>query len=127
MRKFLLICLGGAAGTGARYLVATGLAGWLGVGFPYGTLTVNVTGSFLLCAIMELGLAYGAISPDLRAALATGVMGGYTTYSSFNYELLSYVQRGSWGGGAAYAGLTLAGCFGAGILGVAAARWMAGA
>ncbi len=126
MTRFLLICLGGAAGTGARYLVATGMLRWLGPSFPFGTLTVNVVGSFLLGVIMELGLGYGAISPDVRVILATGVMGGFTTYSSFNFETVGYFERGAWLLGGAYLLATLVGCFLVGVLWVATARWMAG-
>ncbi len=127
LKRFVLICVGGAAGTGARYLVASGMLRWLGPAFPFGTLSVNVTGSFLLGVIMELGLSYGAISPDLRVILATGVMGGFTTYSSFNYETVGYVQRGSWALGIGYLAATVCGCLAAGILGLVAARWIAGA
>ena len=126
MRRFLFICAGGAAGTGARYLVAAGLLRWLGPAFPFGTLTVNVVGSFLLGAIMELGLGYGALSPDTRVVLATGVMGGFTTYSSFNYETVGYFQRGAWLVGGTYLAATVLGCWMAGVLGIASVRWVAG-
>jgi len=125
LKRFVLICLGGALGTGARYLVATGMLRWLGPAFPFGTLTVNLAGSFLLGAIMELGLSYGAISPDLRVVLATGVMGGFTTYSSFNFETIGYFQREAWFIGAAYLAATVVGCLAAGVLGLATARWLA--
>ncbi|HET9315661.1 MAG TPA: CrcB family protein, partial [Vicinamibacteria bacterium] len=86
MGRFLLVCLGGAVGTGARYLVSMAALRLLGAGFPYGTLTVNVLGSFLLGAIMHVGVTTTLLSPTARLVLATGVMGGFTTYSSFNYE-----------------------------------------
>lgn len=127
LTRFLLICIGGAAGTGARYLVATGLLKWLGPAFPFGTITVNVVGSFLLGSIMELGLGYGAIAPDVRVILATGVMGGFTTYSSFNYETLGLLQRGAWFLASTYFLATAVGCLAAGVLGIAFARWLAGA
>ena len=86
MNRFFWICLGGAAGTGARYL----LSGWtlaaFGVAFPWGTLSVNVIGSFLLGLLMPVGVATPLLSPTLRLALTTGVMGGFTTYSTFNSE-----------------------------------------
>jgi len=126
LKRFLLICLGGAAGTGARYLVATGMLRWLGPAFPFGTFTVNMAGSFLLGAIMQLGLGYGAIPPDLRVILATGVMGGFTTYSSFNYETLGYLQRGALLLGGTYFLATALGCLAAGALGIGCARWLAG-
>jgi CrcB protein len=100
---------------------------WLGPGFPFGTLTVNVVGSFLLGAIMELGLGYGAIPADLRVILATGVMGGFTTYSSFNHEVLAHLQRGAWLLGGAYFLATALGCLAAGALGLALVRWLAAA
>jgi CrcB protein len=125
VKTFLLICAGGAAGTGARYLVSSGMVRWLGPGFPAGTLTVNVAGSFLVGAIMDLGIRYGALGPELRLILTAGVLGGFTTYSSFNYETLSYFARGSWGLGIAYLLATVLGCFAAAMLGIAAARWLA--
>ena len=99
----------------------------LGPTFPFGTLTVNVVGSFLLGAIMELSLGYGVIPPDLRIILATGVMGGFTTYSSFNNETLGYLQKGAWLLGGTYFLATALGCLAAGVMGVAFARWLAGA
>ena len=125
MRKLLLICCGGAAGTGARYLVAPGALRWLGPTFPFGTLTVNVVGSFLLGAIMKLGLEHGLIDPDLRVILATGVMGGFTTYSSFNHETLGYLQRAQWLLGGGYLLATVLLCVAAGMAGIATAAWLA--
>ena len=89
MGRFLLVCLGGALGSGARYLVSTWAARSLGPDFPRGTLIVNVVGSFLLAAIMTASLSTDAVSPELRVFLGAGIMGGFTTYSSFNYETLS--------------------------------------
>ncbi len=94
--RFLLICLGGAVGTAARYGVGGLAARWWGTEFPYGTLIVNVTGSFLIGFIQQVGLNTLAISDTLRLVLTIGVMGGYTTYSSFSYETLRLVEEGSW-------------------------------
>jgi len=71
---------------------------------------------------MELSLRTGTISPDLRLFLTTGIMGGYTTYSSFNYETLRLAEEGSLGLAALNLALTVAGCLVAGVLGLAAAR-----
>ena len=95
MYRFLLICLGGAIGTGARYLIALEVPGILGTGFPYATLTVNVVGSFLLGAIMHIGLTTNLMSPELRLMLTTGIMGGFTMYSTFNYETIEYLREGA--------------------------------
>lgn len=126
MGRFLLVCLGGALGSGARYLVSTWAARALGPDFPRGTLVVNVTGSFLLAAIMTASLSTDAVPPDLRLFLGAGILGGFTTYSSFNYETLALVQQGSLGLAALNLGLTVLGCLGAGVAGVVAVRWLAG-
>ena len=126
MSRLFLICLGGALGTGARYLIALGTPRLLGTSFPYGTLIVNVVGSFLLGVIMQLGLTTNVMSPTMRLVLTTGVMGGFTTYSTFNYETLEYLREGS----LALAGLNVAAtlllCLLAGTLGLALGRWLAG-
>jgi CrcB protein len=126
VNRFLLICLGGAIGTGARYLIAIGTPRLLGAWFPYATLVVNVVGSFLLGAIMHVGLTTNLMSPNLRLVLTTGIMGGFTTYSTFNYETLEYLRGGAvWLAGLNVAA-TLVLCLLAGALGLAAARWLVG-
>lgn len=88
MSRFFWICLGGAAGTGARYLMSVWALTLLGPAFPWGTIAVNVTGSFLLGGLMHLALTTGILTPTLRLALTSGLLGGFTTYSTFNYETL---------------------------------------
>jgi CrcB protein len=122
MARFLLVCAGGAFGTGARYL----LGGWaqrtLGTGFPYGTLIINSIGSFLIVILMHLSIQRGVISPDLRVILTTGVMGGFTTYSTFNYETVRLLQDGALGLGALNILATVVVCLLAGGLGVLICR-----
>ena len=124
--EFLLVCLGGAAGTGARYL----LSGWLlraaGPTFPFGTLAVNLIGSFLLGFLMQTALSTDLLSPTTRVTLATGVMGGFTTYSSFNYETLRLWENGAWLLGSLNVLATVVGCLAAGLLGLFLARWSFG-
>jgi fluoride exporter len=122
VKKLLLVCLGGALGSAARYLAGLWAAGALGAGFPAGTLLVNVTGSLLIALVMRLSLRSRAVPPDLRLFLTTGVMGGYTTYSSFCYETLLYLETGAPLSAAAYLLGTLVGCLAAGLLGDALAR-----
>ncbi|HEX7182900.1 MAG TPA: fluoride efflux transporter CrcB [Thermoanaerobaculia bacterium] len=126
MARFLWICLGGAIGTGARYL----LSGWIlrvaGPGFPYGTLAVNAIGSFLLGVLMEVALSTESFPPALRLALTTGVMGGFTTYSTFNYETLQLFQEGAWLVGFANLGVTVIACLAAGVLGLWVGRLAVG-
>jgi fluoride exporter len=124
--RFLLVCLGGALGSGARYLVATWALATFGPGFPRGTLLVNVAGSFLLGLVMIVSLQADAIAPDVRVFLSAGVLGGFTTYSSFNYEALALIGEGRHGTAAAYLGMTIAGCLVAGGAGMILGRWLAG-
>lgn len=120
--RLLLICLGGAVGTGARYLLGGLVVRWLGPDFPYGTLLINVLGSFLLGLIQQVGLSTLLIPDTLRLVLAIGVMGGFTTYSSFSYETLKLVETGSWVGASLYVGLTTALCLGCCALGLSLGR-----
>lgn len=126
MYRFLLVCIGGAVGTGARYLIATLAPRVFGTSFPFGTLAVNVIGSFLLGAIMQAGLTTTLLSPTLRLVLATGVMGGFTTYSTFNYETLELLREGAAGLAALNVAATLGVCLLAGACGATAARWAVG-
>jgi fluoride exporter len=120
--RIVWICLGGAVGTAARYLMVEWLSRALGAGFPYGTLAVNVLGSFLLGVIMQVALVTGSFSPTLRLALTTGVMGGFTTYSSFNYETLRLFQENAWLLGLVNLGVTVFACLLAGALGITCGR-----
>jgi fluoride exporter len=125
MERFLWVCLAGAAGSGTRYLVALWAAQRLGTAFPYGTLAVNLAGCFLLAAIMQAATT-AAIPPTLRSAVTIGFLGGLTTYSSFNYESTRLLQDGAPGLAALNVGLTLAGCFAAGWLGLVMSRQIFG-
>jgi CrcB protein len=125
MERFFLICLAGAAGTGARYLIAIWAAQRFGSDFPYGTLIVNLSGCFAIAVIMQAALTL-AISPALRAAITIGFIGGLTTYSSFNYETTRLLEEGSAGAAALNAVLTIVGAFGAGWLGMLCARLFVG-
>src|SRR5678815_4972409 len=121
MARFFLICLGGAVGTGARYLFSTAMTRAFG-NFPFGTMGVNVIGSFFASVVMVLALEKSSISPDLRFFLVTGVLGGFTTYSSFNYETLHLAQSGAVGLAAVNVAVTLVACLLSGIGGIALAR-----
>ncbi len=122
LHRLLLVCLGSALGGGARYLVATRLPLLLGTAFPFATLTVNVTGSFLIALILEVGTLSTPISPEFRLFLTTGILGGFTTYSTFNYETLQAFTTGSAITGLLYLAVTVVGCLAAGVLGLAAGR-----
>jgi CrcB protein len=122
MSRLLVISVGGAIGSGARYLLCNWTLAVFGATFPYGTLAVNAIGSFLICAIMHLGVSANVISPTLRLFLTTGIMGGFTTYSTFDYETYRYTQQGAYALAALNVGLTLVVCFVAGAAGDVVAR-----
>src|SRR5262245_25442232 len=81
----LYVTVAGGIGSVARYLV--------GITFPHGTIIVNLLGSFVMAAIVQLGIA-GNWSSELRATIAIGLLGGFTTYSSFNQQTFVMLQRG---------------------------------
>ena len=124
MVRLLWIALGGAVGTAARYLLSGWIARSAGPGFPWGTFAVNTIGSFLLGLLMRTTLGSPSFSPTLRLALSVGVLGGFTTYSTFNYETLRSIEEGAWGIAFANLGATLLGCLLAGWLGLAVGRWL---
>jgi fluoride exporter len=124
--RLLLICLGGALGTGARYLIGGLAVRWLGSEFPYGTLFINVVGSFLIGFVQQVGLTTLAIPETTRLVLTIGVMGGFTTYSSFSYETIRLVENGSWLGAAANVVLTTGLCLVVCVLGLALGRVVVG-
>ena len=114
MTRFLVICAGGALGSGGRYLLST----WLTRGtFPVGTLAVNLIGAFAIGTVMR-----SVSAEDLRLFLVTGILGGFTTYSAFSYETVSLYQRGLTGLALANVGATLLGCFAATAAGMFVAR-----
>ena len=125
MERFLWICLAGAAGTGARYLIALWAAQRLGSAFPYGTLIVNLVGCFAIAAVMHAALTL-SWSPTLRSAVAIGFLGGLTTYSSFNYETTRLLEEGAVVAATLNATLTIVGAFVAGWLGLICARQVLG-
>ncbi|HEY1959434.1 MAG TPA: fluoride efflux transporter CrcB [Polyangiaceae bacterium] len=120
--RVLLVCLAGAVGTGLRYLVSLGAGRLFGARFPYGTLIVNLVGCFFIAAIVHASLTTSRVSDTWRLVLTTGLMGGLTTYSSFNLETTTLLRDGSYGLAALNASVTLGGCFVAGLLGLVAAR-----
>jgi CrcB protein len=126
MERFVWICLAGAAGTGTRYLMASWAAQRFGTDFPYGTLIVNLTGCFLIALVIEAASML-AWPPTLRAALSIGFLGGFTTYSAFNYESSRMLADGAPGLAAINVAATLFGCALAGWFGLVAARQLFGA
>lgn len=95
MKLLLYACAGGAFGAGARYLVTVGVTRFVGLNamFPWATLCVNVLGSFLMGVLIEsLALKFEA-SAELRVLLATGMLGGFTTFSAFSLDFVTLMSR----------------------------------
>ncbi len=95
MRLFL-VAVGGAVGSSLRYLVATAAIAWLGPTFPWGTLAVNLAGSFAIGLVQQLAVEGLVLSENTRLLLSTGVLGGLTTYSAFSYESVRLMETGAW-------------------------------
>lgn len=95
MGRVLLVAAGGAIGSALRYLVATVTLAWLGPSFPWGTLVVNLVGSFLIGLVQQLATEALVLSEETRLFLTTGVMGGLTTYSAFSYESVRLFETGA--------------------------------
>lgn len=91
--SWVAVAAGGAIGAMARHLIGIWALKLMGTGFPWGTLTVNVLGSFIIGVLVE-GLAQRFhVTPELRLFLVTGVMGGFTTFSSFSLDIGLLIER----------------------------------
>ena len=91
MMQVLLVALGGALGSVARYGVGFAAARWMGLGFPWGTLTVNIVGGF---AMGLLAARIGPAQENLRLLLGVGILGGFTTFSAFSLETVRLMEQG---------------------------------
>jgi CrcB protein len=126
VERALIIALGGALGTLLRYLTSGLAVQWLGVDFPYGTLIVNLVGSFLIGVIHEVGTESLVLSDDARWFLTTGVMGGLTTYSAFSYETVRLMEARAWLPAGINVAVTTASCLVLCFLGIATGRLLLG-
>lgn len=96
MNQILAVALGGSFGAVFRFLVSTGIYQWLGRGFPYGTLVVNIVGSFLLGLLTEsLVVQRISFAHDYRFAILVGFIGAFTTFSTFSLETFYLIEQGS--------------------------------
>ncbi len=95
--SLVFIGLGGFAGAIARYLVDGAVADRTGGGFPWGTLVINVSGSFLLGLLFALSTERAVLPAEIRGPLMIGFLGAYTTFSTFMLESWRLVESGAWG------------------------------
>lgn len=118
MPPLLQVAIGGAAGASLRYLVVEMAVRRLGPDFPWGTVVVNLLGSFVM------GLLAVTLTPreGFTPLLMAGLLGGFTTYSAFSLDTFALLERGEYAWAAGYVALTLAGAIGGCIAGVALAR-----
>jgi len=94
VKHLLLVGFGGALGSMLRFGASTGLHALVGRGFPWGTLFVNVTGSFVMGLLYVSLVERASLGPEWRSLLMVGVLGGYTTFSSFSIETMSLIEGG---------------------------------
>jgi len=116
VREIVLVAVGGALGAVLRYTIGLAITARATPGFPWNTLAVNVVGAFLIGLLMALPLGDGVPGAAWRLFLATGILGGFTTFSALSYESIALIENGAlWAG--------LANMFGSGAVGLAAA-WL---
>ena len=124
MLGVLLVALGGGIGSATRYLVGGWFAGRFGPAFPYGTFVINVTGSFIIGVFLAFAQERVSLSPYWRLFFAVGFVGGYTTFSTFEYESVRLLQDGEMLLGAVYLiGSVVTGAVGA-VMGIALGSWI---
>ena len=95
MDRYILIMLGGAVGSLARYAAGAAIMNRLGIRFPLGTFVVNISGAFLIGVLMTLFTGRVELHPNWRFALVVGFLGGYTTFSTLEWETLALVMDGA--------------------------------
>jgi len=127
MKFIAYAALGGAIGASGRYLVGLLAVRLLGLGFPYGTFIVNILGAFLMGLLIEaLALRFNG-AQELRIFLATGVLGGFTTFSAFSLEVATMIERDQWSLAVFYAFSSVVLCVGALFIGLYCGRTFLGA
>lgn len=125
MYHLLLVAVGGAIGAAIRHLFNLGALRVIGPNFPWGTMAINIIGSFVMGAFIEvLARRYGGASAELRLFVATGVLGGFTTFSAFSLDFVTLWERGDVVPAAGYALVSVVGAILALFLGLWLVRTM---
>lgn len=111
MNQLIVVALGGACGAVTRFLVSSGLYQWLGRDFPYGTLVVNVIGSFLIGLLTEALILHRiSIGMEYRSAILVGFIGAFTTFSTFSLETFYLLEQGNFSKAGLNIALSVGGC-----------------
>jgi len=105
---YLIVFLGGGLGAAVRHGINIGVARTLGTAFPYGTLLINITGSFIMGLVAAYFAFKGDASQHWRLFLTTGILGGYTTFSAFSLDAALLYERGEIGMSALYVAASVA-------------------
>lgn len=122
LTTLLAVAAGGALGAVGRYLVMSGVGHVIGHGFPWGTLAVNIVGSFAMGVLIELLALVWSPPAELRALLVVGFLGAFTTFSTFSLDAWILVQRGATLAAAGYVAASVLLCVGGLVAGLHAAR-----
>jgi len=120
MHQYLLVFIGGGLGAALRHFVNGASVRLVGADWPLGTLFINVTGSLLMGVVAALFAARLSLPPPLRLFVATGILGGYTTFSTFSLETALLLERGQSGAALLY----VAGSVLLGVAGLFAGMWL---
>lgn len=107
MQMILAVAAGGAVGSVLRYLAGKYALAWAGNDFPYGTLFVNISGSFIMGVLIALFAVHVSPSAEVRAFLTVGMLGGFTTFSAFSLDTVTLWERGDVILALSYAGITV--------------------
>ena len=125
LRMILAVAAGGAIGSVARYLAGIGATRLFGLAFPWGTLLVNIAGSFLIGVLVEMFALRWNLSQELRVLLTVGICGGFTTFSTFSLDAYALMARADWWLAAGYVAASVTLSIGALIAGLHLVRALA--
>jgi CrcB protein len=126
MKMMLMVAMGGAIGSSGRYLVGVLATRLLGLNFPWGTMIVNIVGSFIMGVLISLLALRFSVGNEVRAFLAVGLLGGFTTFSSFTLDAVYLLEKKQYSHALSYMGVSVIGGLLALFLGLYVARTLAG-
>lgn len=126
MNNIVAIAIGAAIGANLRYGIGLWAAQRFGTAWPYGTFIINLLGCLLIGVLLTLAANRLMLSEPVRLMLVTGLLGGFTTFSTFGYESFTLFNAGNWLAAAGYVGGSVVGGLIAVVIGVGLGRWIGG-